>query len=395
MAVALAFPLALLVSSAPYLWCGLSLLDTVFEGMSGITGTGLTRYTDIDAQPFALHFLRAWQQWVGGYAIVTLTVALLPRRATAAQQMAESDIADDAGKDGDEKPNLAERAKQVTLVYGLLTVACILLTWATGFPFHQALLHGLTAVSTAGFSSLNNSLTDVPHVTTACLMAFALLGAVALSDYVRPAIERAGLRKLGAVVFVLVSLSAVFGLGVFSIERSGPAPVALFDALQVASSAQSTTGFSSLAVPDLSASSKALLIVSMYIGGDLGSTAGGIKLMRFAALAFALYAVFRPRADLPDTPGDGAKGALRLIVAWAGFTVIGWLCLILAGHAPIDALFEWASALNNTGLTAGPSSEGTPPVLTRVALILAMWLGRVEILAALLLLKPSVWRTRD
>ena len=392
MAVALAFPLALLFSFAPYLTHGLGPLDAVFEGMSGITGTGLTRFTDIESQPFSLTFLRAWQQWIGGYAIVTATVAILPRAARGAQQMAQSDIADDAGKDGEAQPDLRRRAVQVTGVYVALTVLCILLTRITGVSWAFSLLHGLAAVSTAGFSSLNDSLAEVPYVTTTVLMGFALLGAVALSDYVRPITEGAGLRKLIVVIAVLAGLGLLFGLGVFGIERAAGADIALFDALQTSFSAQTTTGFSTATVSEMQPGSRLLLTLSMWIGGDLGSTAGGLKIMRFAAIGLALYALLRPKADLPEPPGDGAEGARRLALAWGGLTLLGWPLLMLAGHAPIDALFEWSSALNNTGLSAGPSSGEDVPVLTRLVLILGMWLGRVEILAALLILKPSSWR---
>jgi trk system potassium uptake protein TrkH len=389
LAVALAFPLGLLLSSAPYLLHGLSLLDAVFEGMSGVTATGLTRYGDIEAQPFGIHFLRAWQEWVGGYAIVTLTVALLPKGAKGAQEMAESDVADDRGKGGSKEPDLRARSALVTLVYVLFTIACVLLVWASGQSFGFSILHGLTSVSTGGFSAQNDSLASMPAAAVTILMLFSLLGAVALSEYVRPFTERAGLKKLGLTIGTLLLLSVLAAGAVAWIE--GPDGPAFADVLQVAASAQTTTGFSALKVPELEAGSQAVLIASMFVGGDLGSTAGGIKLVRFVALGFALYALFRPQADLPGLPGDGAKGAWRLIRWWFGLTLAGWLLLLVAGHPPLASLFEFASALNNVGLSAGVSG-GETPVLTRIVLILAMWLGRVEILAAVLLIRPILPR---
>ena len=386
-AVILAFPLALLFSSAPYLTHGLTPLDAIFEGMSGVTGTGLTRYTAIDAQPFALHFLRAWQQFVGGYAIITLVVALLPASAAAAQQMSKPDVADDAGRDGRQTPNLGIRSRRVLIAYVVLTALCVLFVRLTGQSWSFSLLHGLTAVSTAGFSSLQSSLTDVPPAAIAILTLFAVLGAVALSDYVRPLTERAGGRKLVGSLAAIASLSLVFGLGAYAFERAAGAQSTLFDVLQVAGSAQTTTGFSALSVPDMTNGSKWLLIASMSIGGDLGSTAGGVKLMRLFTLSLALYALFRPRARRPGTPGGGPKEALKVVGAWTLLTLAGGAVLTLVGHAPVNAFFEAASALNNTGLTAGPSSGEDVPVVTRVVLILLMWIGRAEILAIALVLR--------
>ena len=386
-AVLLAFPLALLFSSAPYLTHDLSFLDAVFEGMSGVTGTGLTRYTAIDAQPFALHFLRAWQQFVGGYAIITLVVALLPASARAAQQMSKPDVANDAGSDGRQTPNLAVRSRRVLIAYVVLTALCIFVVRLTGQSWSSSLLHGLATVSTAGFSPFQSSLTDVPPLTIAVLMGFAVLGAVALSDYVRPLAERAGGRKLAGSLAAIVLLSLVFGLGAYAFERAAGAQSTLFDVLQVAASAQTTTGFSALSVPDLTNGSKWLLIASMSIGGDLGSTAGGVKLMRLFTIGLALYALLRPRARRPGTPGGGPSEALKVLAAWAVLTLAGGAALMVAGHAPVNAFFEAASALNNTGLTAGPSSGEAVPVLTRVVLILLMWIGRAEILAIALVLR--------
>ena len=386
-AVLLAFPVALLFSSAPYLTHDLSFLDAVFEGMSGVTGTGLTRYTAIDAQPFALHFLRAWQQFVGGYAIITLVVALLPASAKAAQQMAKPDVADDAGPEGRATPNLTVRSQRVLIAYVILTALCVLGVRLTGQDWGFSLLHGLTAVSTAGFSSFQTGLTDVPPAAIVVLMLFAVFGAVALSDYMRPLAERAGGRKLAGSLAAIVLLSLAFGLGSYAFERAAGAQNTLFDVLQVASSAQTTTGFSALSVPDLTNGSKWLLIASMSIGGDLGSTAGGVKLARLATLALAAYALFRPRNSEPGTPGDGPATALKVVIAWTILTVAGGAALSIVGHAPVNAFFEAASALNNTGLTAGPSSGEDVPVVTRVVLILLMWIGRVEILAIALVLR--------
>jgi len=390
-AVALVFPLALLVSSGPHLTHGLSLLDAAFEGMSGVTATGLTRYGNIETQSFALKFLRAWQQWIGGYVIVTLTVALLPRGARKAQEMAESDVADDAGDEGQDQPDLRIRARQVSYVYIALTLICIGLTSAAGVSVENALLHGLTSVSTAGFSPLNDSLESLPQLGTVCLMGFALLGAIALSDYLRPLLSGEGLRKLLAVAGALLALSAAAGGLMYWMQVRASAPVTLFDAMQVAMSAQTTTGFSTLSVPELEASSKAVLAVIMYIGGDVGSTAGGIKLARFVTLALFVYALLGHRMSRQTPPGGDAGTVLRLIGFWIGLSVIGCAGLIAVGHAPLDAIFEWSSSLNNVGLTSGLSS-GDMPVATRLILTFCMWMGRVEILAVLLLFRPATWR---
>ena len=392
-AVALAFPIGVLASSAPYLTHDLGGLDALFEGMSGLTSTGLTRYSDIEAQPFGLHFLRAWQEWIGGYALVTLTVALLSRAAGGAKEMAQSDVADDAGADGEDKPDMTVRSRRVTIAYAALTVLCIGAVWATGQTFGFSVLHGLTATSTGGFAAQNDSLGSVAPLTVFVLMGFSILGAVALSDYVRPLVERCGLPKLGLTLLALIALSATWG-GVVLWAEGGS--LTAYEAMQVAASAQTTTGYSVPTVSDMADGSKLALTASMFIGGDVGSTAGGVKLVRFLALGVAIWVIVRHRFGnakrLSGQKRDEATDALKLLAWWTGFTLLGWLGLVLVGHAPVDALFEWTSALNNVGLSAGVSSGENVPAATRLLLVLAMWLGRVEILAAVLVFRLALRR---
>ena len=388
-AVGLAFPLAVALSFWPHLTHGLGVLDALFEAMSGVTSTGLTRYGAISEQPFGLHFLRAWQEWVGGYALVSLTVALLSRAADGAHGMAQSDVADDAGEDGEDEPDMAVRARRVTIAYAVLTVLCIGLVWATGQTFGFSVLHGLTAVSTGGFSSQDDSLGSVAPLTVFVLMGFSVLGAVALSDYVRPFAEGCGTRKLLATLAAVVGLSALFGGLVLWAEGGALTP---YEAFQVAASAQTTTGYSVPTVSEMTDASKFAMTASMFVGGDVGSTAGGVKLMRLLALVVIAYAWLSSRARMTDQKRDEATDAIKLISWWIALTVLGWTGLILAGHGPVDALFEWTSALNNVGLSAGVSTGEAVPAATRVLLILAMWLGRVEILAAALVFRLAMRR---
>ena len=388
-AVALAFPIAALVSGTPYLAHDLGLLDSAFESMSGVTSTGLSRYSDIEAQPFGIHFLRAWQEWIGGYVIVTLTVALLSKKARGAAKMAESDVAEDEGKDGEEQPNMTVRSRWVTLVYAVLTVICVLAVWMSGETFGFSVLHGLTAISTGGFAAENDSLASVAPVTVVVLSGFSVLGAIALSDYVRPFSDGEGLRKLLGMIAALLALTAVFA-GLVLWAEGGEIDV--FGAFQVANSAQTSTGFSVPATSELTSGSKLALTLSMFIGGDVGSTAGGIKLARFLALFILAYALIRRSVEVTPKKREAARDAIKLIAWWAGITLAGWLALVLVGHAPVDALFEWSSALNNVGLSSGVSSEESVPAATRLLIIIAMWFGRVEILAALLVFRMALRR---
>ena len=79
--VALAWPMAALLGSLPYLFSGTfcNFIDALFESMSGFTTTGATVIEDIDALPQSILLWRSLTQWLGGMGIIVLFVAMLPR----------------------------------------------------------------------------------------------------------------------------------------------------------------------------------------------------------------------------------------------------------------------------------------------------------------------------
>jgi len=150
---ALAFLLAPVVMALSVTSFDLSFIDAWFETVSGVTTTGLTVLPSVEGRPAALLFLRAWMQWYGGLGIVVLSVALLVRPGASIRRLSAVEFAED-----DLVGGIRAHARRVTLVYVGLTAGGILLLTIVGVPAWTGLLHALAAVSTGGFSSLDDSL---------------------------------------------------------------------------------------------------------------------------------------------------------------------------------------------------------------------------------------------
>jgi trk system potassium uptake protein TrkH len=176
------------------------------------------------------------------------------------------------------------------------------------------------------------------------------------------------------------------------------------DALVLGVSAQTNTGFSTIDVAALPASAQLMLMVSMAIGGCTGSTAGGIKLIRLLILLRLIQVALRrtatsERAVLDLRVGgdrvqpDMIAGALQLLGLWALVLLASWMIFLLHGQPPMASLFEVVSATSNTGLSAGLTGPELAPLL-KLVLTADMLLGRVEILALLVVLYPSTWLGR-
>ena len=164
---------------------------------------------------------------------------------------------------------------------------------------------------------------------------------------------------------------------------------------------QTTTGFSSLDVGGLQPLSKVILMLSMFGGGDIGSTAGGVKILRLLVLLRLLQFIIRTTgapSHAVNEPWLGGRrlsqpefvAVLSLLAMFILVILLSWLPFLALGYDPLDGLFEVVSATATTGLSAGIATPGLESALKGV-LCLDMLAGRLEIVALLVLLYPGTW----
>jgi trk system potassium uptake protein TrkH len=391
---ALTFVIAAALMTMPMTTAGLAPLDAWFEAVSGVTTTGLSMLPDPSGQSAALLFARAWMQWFGGLGIVVLSLTLAFGSGGDLRR-----LADPAGEETTLESGIRLHARRLLWVYLVLTVAGIALVWAAGMPWPMAPIHTLAAVSTGGFSAFGDSLAGAGRAAQAALLAVAAAGALPLPVYYRAWLH--GPRQLLQDPELRALLASVVLVALLLWWLGGLLPA---DALWQAVTAQTTTGFATVDIAALPADAKLVLILSMASGAGLGSTGGGIKLLRLLIL-IRLIQMILLRAQLPphgvaslrlggrslDPPQ--VEHALAVVLLFLGLVLACWLPFVVAGHAPLDALFEVVSAAGTVGLSAGITEPGLAPHLKAV-LALAMLAGRVEIIALLVLLYPRTWLPR-
>ncbi len=397
---ALAFILAPLIMTFPVMTAGMGFEDALFECVSGVTTTGLSTLTTVESRSSSFLFARAWMQWYGGLGIVVLSVALMFGYDVTARQLVETPT---TNENLDTATRLHARRSFVT--YAVLTLFAVAVLWAMGLPLLTAVTHAMAAVSTGGFSSFDTSLAAVPGWPLRfAVMAFALLGAVALPLYYR--VYRQGWRSIMGDeelrALVLATLVVGMLLAFFMHHAGGESRMTVAgNALLMGMSAQTTTGFSSVPVTALDNASKLVLIGSMAVGGSVGSTAGGIKLLRLLLLLRLFQLVIRRAAMPPHAVAELRFGGrvvesaelVRVLLPVTLFVVVvlvSWLPFLALGYEPLDALFEVVSAIGTVGLSSGITAPDLPPLLKGV-LCADMLLGRLEFVALLILLYPATW----
>lgn len=389
---ALTFVLPSLLFAVPLAGYGLSWDAALFESVSGLTTTGLTMLTEPGAAPASLLFLRAWLQWIGGLGVLVLVLALLVHPGAAARHLGFSRFEASAVAGG-----TRAHARLAAKIYLGLSAAGFLLLWPLEGDAFDALLHTLAAVSTGGYSSHADSLAPFGAPARGVVMALCLAGAVAFYSYYAPAISSwralAADTQLRALLLACALVSAL--LYVLLPEASA------YDALLLGVSAQTTAGFTPLEIAGAQPGAQLVLILAMLVGGAMGSTAGGIKVLR-ALVLVRLAQLLMARAMLPR----GARLELRVsgapleraeletvvgvVACYGAVLLVSWLVFLGFGQAPLAALFEVSSALATCGLSMGLAGPQLEPAL-KLVLCADMLLGRVETVALIVLLLPGTW----
>jgi trk system potassium uptake protein TrkH len=378
---------------------GMAPLDAWFEAVSAVTTTGLTTIGLPEQEAWALLLTRSWMQWYGGLGFAVLCVVMLVPHGLVARRLLEP-----TGARESSIPSMIGHARRLFLVYGAITLAGWLALWAAETDGLRALMHTLSGVSTGGFSSLDDSLAGFDRPASAwVLSSMTLLGAISLPLYLSAA--RGDWRRffrdaeLRALIILTLLVATVLG-GLFA--SSGMSPVdAIRKGLFLGVSAQTGSGFTPLDPGTLPDAAKWTSILSMAVGGSVGSTTGGIKLLRLLVLLRVIQLLIRRMGLPPHAVAEArlngraleAGEMLHIIVVPTLFLVVvtgSLVPFLMHGYAPLDALFEVVSATGTVGLTTGITSSDLPALLKSV-LAFDMLAGRLEFIALLVVLTPYTW----
>jgi trk system potassium uptake protein len=365
-------------------------LNALFEGASGVTSTGLSVVAgDEPALTRTAQWWRTLAQWVGGVGMVLFAVGLT-HPATGMRNLY------DAEGHNDELPGgTSGTLKRISLLYVALTAASIGALALTEHDPWTALNHGITGISTGGFNVTGDSLASFGTGTKLVALAIIVAGSVSFVAHHVLLVQRDPRRlwrmtPVRAQAAVLVGGAALFALAGGLVGSD----VDVTDRVFQWASASGTAGFAT--VTDLagwSASGLGLLVVVMVVGAPSGSTGGGVKVDRVAWLGKSLVRRLRGAATITwggrvQAPGRSHEFLRRagiLVAAWVATLLLGTLVVASRTGAPIlSVVFEVASALSNVGLSTdvvGADLDGA----TKIVFAVLMYLGRLELLAALVL----------
>jgi len=401
-----------LIGAVPY-WLALKItyLDAFFETVSGFTTTGATLFVGLDGLPHSILFWRALTQWIGGLGIFTLFLLVALRSGLPhSLYLAESHKAVSKRL----APGLFSSLRILWAIYGGLTLVCALALWVEGLDLFDAVVHALTTLSTGGFSTHDASIgyfaeAGYKHYVAIeyTIIAFMFLGGTSFLVHWNLLRRRFGgiwrnmELRLWIVLLVgatlLVGLKSGAALGVHDHIRSS-----LFHVVSIAT----TTGFTTQDVAGTAFSplAKQVFLLLMVIGGCVGSTGGGVKVLRIGVMGKLwwrqLRSISRSSRQVNPLLIDGEiiraeeiQRTAAIVFAWLALLAVGGLVTgLLTDFGPLESASGMFSALGNIG-PSYISLEGFASVGAGVKVwyILAMVAGRLEMLPLLLIFSRRVW----
>ena len=408
-AVALSWMILILFGTLPYLFSGAlpGLIDPLFETAAGFTTTGATTLTDPGELSHAMLLWRATSQWVGGMGIIVLSIAVLPMLGAGGVELARAEA---PGPEPERMtPRFRKTAERLWWLYvGLTVVLAVVLAFGDMKVF-EAIAHGMTTISTGGFSTEPGSIGAFSPYTQWVIVAFMLVSATSFALHFRAwhrpraYIES---KEFLAYISIIAIAIVVIGLGTWSLGSGIEQRIR--DAVFTGVTMVTGTGYATANWAAWAPGLLLVVLVCMFLGGMAGSTTGAIKTYRlgilFKTIGSSLRRIVYPRmVAVQRFEGRSVEprlvhGVVAFFVLYVGFFVVGaillaffepQLDLVTIGSASASAMGNIGPALGELGPTSTYAALGAD---SKATLALLMVVGRLEIYPGVILLTHRWWR---
>ena len=399
--------------SIPFIFSdlNLSIVDSFFESMSGITTTGSTIIADLESAPKSILIWRAILQWLGGIGVIVMAITILPLLNVGGMQLFKKDQTSSTS----EKilPKTREVTFIISIIYLVLTLACGFSYWFVGMNVFDSIAHSMTTIATGGFSTYSDSIGyfQNPKIEIISII-FIISGSLPFIAYIKffkgekkIFIKDSQIRGLFYIlifsVFLMFTYLMIDNKSYNFLENLR---ISTFNVVSILSG----TGY---VTTDFSAWGKFPLIFFlflMFVGGCAGSTTCGIKIFRFQILGRFIinqikklvypHGVFSIKYNNEKISNSFVYSIMTFVFLYFFIFFLLAALLSINGLDFVTSISGSASAISNVGPglgdIIGPDGNfANLPNFSKLSLSLGMLLGRLELFAVLVLFFPSFWKT--
>ena len=386
----------------------LSFSDAFFESMSGLTTTGATVLSQLDDLPKSILFYRQQLQWLGGMGIIVLAVAVLPLLGVGGMELYH---AESSGIAKDRlTPKLRNTAIALWKIYVSLTVLCAIGYFFSGMSIFDAISHSFSTVAIGGFSTHDGSIGyfNSPAIEMIAMFFMFLAGINfslhfvawnnrSLVDYIKDSEF-----KTYSMVLICSTIIVIAALSFNSQYESSSETLrhGLFQTISIAT----TTGFTSQNFGNWPAAIPVFLIMMSFIGACVGSTGGGIKVVRILVMfrlgMKEIHKFIRPNAQVSvklNKSSINEKALVSVLGFFSLYAISFFLILMLLMFAGLDQVTAYsatAATMNNLGPGLGDVAQnyGSLGEVAKWILSFSMLIGRLEVLTIIAIFHKAFWR---
>ena len=396
-------------SSLPFIFSNLnlSITDSFFESMSGITTTGSTIITDLNSSPKAILLWRALLQWLGGIGIIVMAITLMPIMNVGGMQLFKV-----SSSDASEKilPKTKEITLRLILIYLILTFLCSFFYNICGMKFFDSLTHSMTTIATGGFSNYNESIGYFNNIKIEIIsMIFIILGSIPFIAYIKFLSGKKNIFYTDTQIksFIKIIFYSILILFIYlTIFNKSFSDVSLRSISFNVISILTGTGYVTQNFDNWGSFPLIYFLILMFIGGCAGSTACGIKIFRvqilYLFLKNQLKKIIYPRGIFIikyDNNNVNEKFMASIIAFIYLYIIIFFIITVMLTLSGLDfttSISGAATSISNVGPglgeLIGPNGNFSQlPDFSKWVLSFGMILGRLELFAILVLFLPSFW----
>ncbi len=384
----------------------LSLVDGLFEAVSGLTTTGASILENVDSLSYPVKYYRQQLHFVGGMGIIVLAVAILPILGVGGMQLYRAEMPGPI-KENKLTPRITETAKSFWYIYVGMNITCITLFWFAGMSFLDAIGEGFSTVATGGFSMHANSFAYYNNTWIECIAMFFMILSATNYGLHFLAISQNSIKYYWQdhefQQYILWLLIFIF-IVVWGMEQYSTADISLIKKLFAVVSLATTTGFVSEPFANWPVFIPIVIMLGAIVGGCSGSTCGGLKTIRLMLLRKQvqreLHRLLHPQAVVRLKIGESVlpyyvvHAIWGYVAAFIGFFTILLIILMSQEINLVTAFGAAVAAMANAGAGIGDVAVNYYELtgISKCFMMLAMIAGRLEIFTLMILFTPMFWK---
>lgn len=394
---------------ALYLTSHISISDAFFEAISGFTTTGATIYSDIESLSHTTLMFRSLMHWLGGMGIIVLSVGLFTLiNPTGSMSLFK---AESTGVKMEKfTPKIKDTAIRLWGVYLFLTILDTLFLWLEGMSLFDAVNHAFSTISTGGFSTKNASIgywDSNPLIIWTTTIFMFLSGINFISHLKLFKKDFSGYKSEEVKLYLYVFIFLSFVLTIIHLSSSSDTIFySVTHSFFTISSILTTTGFASLDYSKWGSAAIAIVFIAMLIGGNAGSTAGGVKVIRYVVLFKNLFAQIKQTLHpsiITSIFIDGNRVSSFILGSVTGFFFLYALTntfltlyLFAKGYSFITSFSASLACIGNIGPgfgNVGPADNfAFFTSFEKIILAIFMIIGRLEFYTFVILFSKDFWK---